>query len=61
MVAPYFSGLLAWQSDFGHPVGAVLATIVLDDFPKSGLWRDSQTPHATCGFCVRVFTGICAD
>jgi len=35
MLAPYFSGLLALQSDFGHPAGAVLGDAIVSDFsPK---------------------------
>jgi hypothetical protein len=74
MLAPYFSGLLASQSDLGHPAGAVLATrclrdtivsdsivsdFIVSDFPpESGLWRWPQLLQATCSGCAGVFTDI---
>jgi len=35
MLAPYFSGLLCAQSDFGLPAGAALPTRFASDFPAS--------------------------
>jgi hypothetical protein len=42
MLAPHFSGLLVWQSDLGHPTGAVLATIV-SDFSQNLACADRST------------------
>jgi hypothetical protein len=53
MLAPYLSAQFYWQSDFGHPAGAVVGDMIVSDFrcfglpPKSGLWRGSQ--HLHCG------------
>jgi hypothetical protein len=62
MLAPYFSGLLVVQSDFGHPAGAVLGDAIVSDFsPKSGLWRGSRHRHAACGGFVLSVTDTMED
>jgi hypothetical protein len=51
MLAPYLSAQFYWQSDFGHPAGAVVGDMIVSDFrcfglpPKSCLWRGSQHLH----------------
>jgi hypothetical protein len=49
MLAPHLSTFLPWQSDLGHPAGDVLATIVSEFSPKSGLWRGSLHVQLACG------------
>jgi hypothetical protein len=66
MVAPYFSGLLYRQSDFGHPAGAVGDMIVsgfrcFGLYPKSGLWHGSRQLRVRAAAVIRVVASIGTD
>jgi hypothetical protein len=37
MLAPYLSVQFYWQSDFGHPAGAVVGDMIVSDFRCFGL------------------------
>jgi len=51
MLAPYLSGLLVSQSDFGHPAGAVLATRSFRNFLQN---LACGADHSLCTAVLRL-------
>jgi hypothetical protein len=54
MLAPYFSGLLMRQSDFGHPVGTGLGDVIVSDFPQNLACGANRSAALPCGGLIRV-------
>jgi len=46
LVAPHLSGLLAMQSDFGHPAGVVVGDYRFGLFPK--IWLVARVTQSAC-------------
>jgi hypothetical protein len=53
MLAPYLSAQFYWQSDFGHPAGAVVGDMIVSDFRCFGLPQ-----NRACGVDRSICTAV---